>query len=128
MIAHNNPLNIRYAKRNQWKGQTGSQKGFCTFETLELGYRAALVLARNHVWKGNSTLAKLISVWAPESENNTGRYISFVAKSTGLLTTATIDSIDTLCYIVSAMAIIETASTPTKGYLRELCYRYNINL
>lgn len=63
---------------NSWKGQTGSNKGFCTFDTMEHGYRAALILLRNYVKRGYDTIFEIVSRWAPESENNTKAYISAV--------------------------------------------------
>lgn len=77
-IRNNNPLNIRFSPLNVWKGQTGSNKGFVTFENMEYGYRAALVLLRSYVKRGYDTVTSIISRWAPESENNTSAYIRTV--------------------------------------------------
>lgn len=77
-ILTNNPLNIRYTPMNTWRGQTGSRKGFCEFDSLKNGYRAALVLLRNYIAHGHRTIHQIISRWAPASENNTKAYIRFV--------------------------------------------------
>lgn len=77
-IRNNNPLNIRFSPMNVWKGQTGCNKGFCTFDTMEHGYRAALVLLLNYVKRGYDTISEIVSRWAPESENNTQAYINRV--------------------------------------------------
>lgn len=74
-IINNNPLNIRYSPMNVWKGQTGSNKGFCVFTELKYGYRAALVLLSNYVKRGNVSIQAIISRWAPASENDTAAYI-----------------------------------------------------
>lgn len=37
----NNPLNLCSKSPNKWKGQLGVVDGFCTFETLDYGVRAA---------------------------------------------------------------------------------------
>lgn len=37
----NNPLNLRSKSPNKWKGQLGVVDGFCTFESLDYGVRAA---------------------------------------------------------------------------------------
>lgn len=77
-IVNKNPLNIRYSPMNIWRGQTGSNKGFCVFSSFEFGYRAALVLLRNYISKGHVSISAIISRWAPSSENNTTAYIRYV--------------------------------------------------
>jgi hypothetical protein len=74
-----NPLNIRYSPMNNWKGQIGSNKGFCQFSHLTFGFRAALVLLCNYQRKGYDTIRKVISHWAPPTENNTEAYIRTVS-------------------------------------------------
>lgn len=74
-----NPLNIRYSPMNNWKGQCGSYKGFCKFSSLDLGFRAAIVLLCNYHRKGYDTISKIVEHWAPASENDTKAYIRFVS-------------------------------------------------
>lgn len=78
-IINNNPLNIRYSPMNSWKGQSGNRRGFCQFDTLKSGLRAALVLLSNYQRKGYDTPAEIVSRWAPATENNTKAYIRNVA-------------------------------------------------
>lgn len=73
----NNPLNIRFSIMNTWKGQIGFEKGFCKFDTLEHGFRAALVLLCNYHRKGYDSVEKIVTRWAPPSENNTKAYITY---------------------------------------------------
>lgn len=71
-----NPFNIRFSKRNQWKGQVGSYKGFCIFESDKYAIRAFLILC--HVYKVKykvHTINEFIARFAPPSENNTERYV-----------------------------------------------------
>lgn len=99
-IRNNNPLNIR--KGAAWKGQREQQtdKEFVEFESMQMGIRAALILMRNHItgFKGTrpkmNTLRKLISVWAPPTENATERYINKVAKALQMNPTDIIDPND----------------------------------
>lgn len=77
-IINNNPLNIRYSPSTKWKGQAGANKGFCVFTDMIYGYRAAIVLLCNYQRKGYDTIRKIITRWAPPSENNTEAYISAV--------------------------------------------------
>lgn len=76
----NNPLNIRYVKRNQWIGQIGEENGFCVFDTAEHGFRAAFLLLKNYYRKGVNTIPAIIARWAPYVENPTASYIEFIAK------------------------------------------------
>ena len=75
-----NPCNIRYNVMNNWKGQTGCNKGFCTFDSMEHGYRAAFVLLLNYIKRGFKTPTQIISRWAPETENDTKAYIDTVVR------------------------------------------------
>lgn len=76
----NNPANIRYSYINKWKGQLHPDNGFCTFESLDYGLRALVVLLRGYIKRGFDTPEKIISRFAPSSENNTDNYIRFVCQ------------------------------------------------
>lgn len=77
-LRNNNPCNIRYSSKNDWKGQIGSDKGFCVFANMSYGYRAAMKLVQSYIKKGYDTVGDIISRWAPPSENDTKAYISNV--------------------------------------------------
>lgn len=89
-IRNNNPLNIR--KGNNWLGERTSQTdpAFEEFESMQMGCRAALKLIRNYLSGSDghyppcNTIEKLVSRWAPETENATRRYIDFVSRQTGI--------------------------------------------
>lgn len=89
-IRNNNPLNIR--KGNNWKGEREHQvdPSFEEFESLAYGIRAGFVIMRNNMkeslpkYRQCNTIRKLITRWAPPSENNTAKYIEFVSKKSGL--------------------------------------------
>lgn len=82
MIGKNNPLNIRYNIKNRWIGQTGETRGFCNFSSTVYCVRAcAYLLMRSYRKRGLRTYAELIRAYAPESENPTGDYITFVCDS-----------------------------------------------
>lgn len=114
-IKNNNPLNIR--KGSSWKGERPVQTdpSFEEFISMEYGIRAGLRLMRNHIngFKGSrpkmNTLKKLISVWAPPSENATSNYVDFVASQVGLSSSAILDPNDRtqMCNIARAMAFVE---------------------
>lgn len=114
-IRNNNPLNIRAAK-NEWQGQCGiDEGGFCIFESLEMGYRAAFRLLDTYRRKYNiNTLKGIIYRWAPPEENDTNHYVQFVANHLGVVPDCTFsmgswetEEMRQNCQLVYAMAIME---------------------
>lgn len=79
-LRNNNPLNIRFSPMNVWRGQIGSNRGFCVFDQMENGYRAAFVLLHNYVKRGYDTVREIVSRWAPASENDTEAYIRIIVE------------------------------------------------
>lgn len=107
-----NPLNIRYNPQNQWRGQTGQNKGFCTFKSESYGIRAAYRIICNYIRNGFDTIEAIISRWAPPSENNTEKYIQFVCTETMIhriekLKNETEHDYWTIIIIIQAMAQME---------------------
>ena len=75
----NNPLNIRYEGRSQWLGLSGCDRGFCTFDDVKFGIRAAaFLLMKSYRKAGCYTLSQIIHRYAPISENNTQAYIDYL--------------------------------------------------
>lgn len=74
----NNPLNIRYSVKNDWKGQIGERNGFCVFSEEKYGWRAGFILLKNYYKKGFRTISQIVHRFAPASENPTSSYVSFV--------------------------------------------------
>ena len=106
-----NPGNIVRTNIN-WAGEVndGNYSAFEKFATPELGFRA---LAKNILAKrsqGKTTLAELISVWAPPNENDTNEYIRFVSKATGLNPNSVYSDAD-IANIAKAMSWIEGDNT-----------------
>lgn len=100
-VRNNNPGNLR---------PVGAENGFQQFDTPQAGFDAmrqdllAKVTGNSRAMKAahgegySPTLRNVISVWAPESENNTNNYVNFVAQKSGLnpdapLTPESVDSI-----------------------------------
>lgn len=80
-LRNNNPGNIRLST-TQWQGQVpGEDTAFVTFETMAHGIRALVVLLQTYFNKHRlDTVRKIISRWAPPSENDTDAYIAAVCK------------------------------------------------
>ena len=81
---NNNPLNIRH-NADVFQGEIkGNDKSFKTFSSMPYGYRAAFVTLGTYLSRGWNTIEKIISRWAPPSENNTEGYIKSVEKWSGV--------------------------------------------
>ena len=96
-IRNNNPGNIRYSNANDWRGKVRYDKNTdynCTtqevvrqfeqFSEYKYGVRAMIVLVKNYIERGNDTIRKVVTKYAPSNENNTAGYISFVTDQTGI--------------------------------------------
>lgn len=125
-IRNNNPLNIR--KGNNWKGERPHQtdKAFEEFETMEYGIRAGFKLLRNYIsgyggkTKPFNTVEKIISKWAPITENATGKYIDFVCRDAGVSRYQKIDFRDrpTMVAIVDAMIFVECGQRVSRDVIQ----------
>ncbi len=85
-IRNNNPGNIRHSSA-KWQGMAAQQTdaNFVQFITPEYGIRALSVLIGNYYTKNKlDTVRKIISRYAPSSENNTEAYAQAVAKAIGV--------------------------------------------
>lgn len=87
-IRNNNPLNIRYSEKNNWKGKITENKQdqkFEEFVSMQWGFRAAFILIYNYIYKLNKkNISDVISSWAPASDNNNTRlYIKTVSERIG---------------------------------------------
>lgn len=83
-LRNNNPLNIRHSG-DKFQGETVSlDPAFKTFSSQVYGYRAGFVTLATYVNNGHNTLSKIVSRWAPPSENKTYNYIKSVSDRTGL--------------------------------------------
>lgn len=84
-IRNNNPGNIRAGAFANSMGATGADKnGFAIFSDMQAGVRAAIHLLHGYISRGYGTVRKIISRWAPSSENDTESYIAAVAKKLGI--------------------------------------------
>ncbi|MDR0941315.1 MAG: structural protein P5 [Bacteroidales bacterium] len=109
-IRNNNPLNIRHSADVFQGEMKGNDKAFKTFSSMPYGYRAAFVTLHTYLTKyGLNTIEKIMTRFAPPSENNTGAYIATVAKYSGIAAdeALTATSGDKYILIVSAMSFVE---------------------
>lgn len=79
----NNPGNIRN-NGDVFDGEMQSANSFKSFSQMAFGYRALAILLYNYYRDGDNTIRKLISRYAPSTENDTNNYINDVSKETGI--------------------------------------------
>lgn len=85
-LKNNNPGNIRLSS-TKYSGETepSADKEFKQFETAAWGYRALFVLLHTYdVRHGLRCIEDMIRRYAPPSENDTERYVSFVSYRSGI--------------------------------------------
>lgn len=112
---NNNPLNIRRTK-DKWQGLSSVQndKDFCTFDSLEYGFRAAFRIIHNgfKAKPPRNNVRSIISRWAPPNENDTRRYMNFVCSLIGIPSAVPLNYSDKsiMVFMVRAMAYMETGN------------------
>lgn len=112
---NNNPGNIRLTfnangSKRYWSGEIeGTDKAFKTFKSMAYGYRAIFALLKEYIGKGYNTIDKIISRYAPSSENNTNAYVNTVTKRVGITKDTKIAASDlvTLTKLVNAISVVE---------------------
>lgn len=86
-LRNNNPGNIRKTS-NAWSGKIphsqNTDGAFEQFHDVRWGIRAIMIDLRSKINQGNNTIAKIITKYAPASENNTVNYINSVVNWTGI--------------------------------------------
>lgn len=118
---NHNPLNIVHDPSNRWVGLIGHDGRFCRFDSAENGFRAAfLIIYRYQKVYGLTTVAQIISRWAPPSENDTSEYTNFVCHRMQCNPNKVLDfySSDEMCALVGAMAKMESGKEFDKKIIR----------
>lgn len=86
-IRNNNPLNIRYVKKNKWQGRVKDKKDslFEEFTMMPFGYRAAFLIIYQYMTLYNlRTPFQICARWAPIGDNNNpAAYAKFVCNRMG---------------------------------------------
>lgn len=91
-LRNNNPCNIRDIPGITWQGQVGVARGFCVYDSAQMGIRAAAKLLLTYERKyGLTTVEGIIGRWAPPAENDTQSYINAVSRALGVAPAFVID-------------------------------------
>jgi hypothetical protein len=115
---YNNPGNIRCNR--ELKGVVDcNAKGFSIFESENAGIKAIHSLLKVYYNKyGLNTISKIISRYAPSSENQTGIYIDFVAQKSGYGKNQILEIPD-LKYLLKSLIKMESGKDYTNEKLFE---------
>lgn len=102
---NNNPGNLRTVRVNPWQGQCADDGGYGVYDTPANGTRALGHQLRAYSNRGLNTIAKIISTWAPPSDNNdTAAYIADVSAALDIDSFALIDVETELADLAQAIA------------------------
>ena len=126
-MRNNNPGNLKFFNIG-WQGETGSDGTFSIFSLYKYGIRAMLLdLIGDYRKDGKRTLRQLVNEFAPNSENLTSSYISFVAQRTGINADEQfLDSYANWKKIVTAMARFENGrEAVTPGQFDQVWAEFN---
>lgn len=114
-IRNNNPGNIKISD-TKWQGKLNpsSDPIFETFTAPEYGIRALSKIILNDAKEGFNTIHKIISRYAPSTENNTNAYERNVATHLNVNIDDIIDTDDyeTMYALVSAIMLYENGQIP----------------
>lgn len=110
-LRNNNPGNIRLDGVH-WKGEKepSTDGEFKQFTSMAWGYRAMFQMLNTYSTKhGLDTIRKMISRWAPPTENDTEAYIKAVSDRSGTPPDSRITTTnrDVMVPIVAAMSRVE---------------------
>lgn len=122
-LRNNNPGNIIITGIN-WSGEipiTQNTDGhFEQFYSIEKGIRAAAMDIIHDVKNGQDTIRKLITEWAPPTENPTTDYINYVAAGAGQNPDAPLQlTSETLKRILRVIVNVENGAAAGNAYVSD---------
>lgn len=105
---NNNPGNLRYTPFARNNGAIGEAGGFAIFPDTTTGVRALCNLLQGNKYR-NMTMADAIRTYAPAFENDTLRYMRFLANRTGLDVKTKLEDMnpDQLDRVIAAIRVME---------------------
>lgn len=112
-LRNKNPFNIRKSK-SRWLGKIkGTDKDFETFDSLEHGYRAGLIILKTYYTKYKlHTIFDIINRFAPSSENDISKYVEFLSDRTFILPREPISLADLLIRVGPQISYYESLFIP----------------
>jgi len=114
-LRNNNPGNIRHSG-SRWQGMSADQSGdsaFVQFDKPEYGIRALAKLLKNYQSRYQLlTVRQIINRWAPPTENDTGTYVDYVARTANVNPDDRININDKMLPVVNAIIKYENGVNP----------------
>ena len=113
-LKNNNPGNIRHSN-DQWQGMSPQQTdpNFVQFVTPDDGVRALARNLKTYFSQGINTIARIITTWAPPTENNTDAYIQHVSQVVGVNPNQVLTpDLGTLVALTNAIILHENGQNP----------------
>ncbi len=112
-LRNHNPGNLRYVSSVAWNGQVGNDgTGYAVFDTDEHGVRALGHQLQTYAGRGLTSVAEIISTYAPSNENDTAAYIADVAQRVGVDPNQPLDVYALLPQLVDAIIHHEQGVQP----------------
>ncbi len=114
-IRNRNPGNLNFAGQAGATKESGPGGRFAVFGTMQEGVAALVRQIMLYVNRGRNTIRKILEVYAPAFENNTGAYINAVSRALGISpdTPLDVNNAQQVMGLVKAIAEHESG----KGYL-----------
>lgn len=127
---NNNPGNLRHGSKWQGLAPTQTDASFCQFVSMTMGMRALCKLLSNYIKNGHNTIQKIVSRYAPSSENNTAAYIATVSQMVSIPADRILGSVTDEAGIKSiamvAAAIVAVENGDRVHYHYWYCYAYMV--
>lgn len=116
-IRNNNPGNIERTG-DQWQGMAAEQTDsrYVAFTEPKYGFRAMTRILRNYQRRGLTSIRTIISTWAPDFENHTESYITFVAKALDISPDTDLNLEQSLPALLKAISAFENGQAYANHY------------
>lgn len=125
-----NPGNLRHGSKWQGLAATQTDAAFCQFVSMTMGMRALCKLLSNYIKNGHNTIQKIISRYAPSSENNTAAYIATVSQMVSIPANRVLggvadeSGIKSIAMVAAAIVTVENGDRVHFHYW--YCYAYMV--
>ncbi|WP_312293235.1 hypothetical protein [Atlantibacter hermannii] len=118
-LRNNNPGNLNYVGQAGATKEGGPNGRFAVFETMQQGIAALYKQLQLYFSRGKDTIREIINTYAPSSENDTGAYISAIAKKLGKGADEILNSADTETIFNLMRGIIDHENGQSGKYISD---------
>ncbi len=118
-VRNNNPGNLNYVGQTGATKEGGPNGRFAVFETMQQGIAALYKQLQLYFSRGKDTIREIINTYAPSSENDTGAYISAIAKKLGKGADEILNSSDTETIFNLMRGIIDHENGQSGKYISD---------